>query len=195
MPRGGRGLAPAEGRLLVASPVIGEPTFFRTVVLLLEHDDDAGSLGVVLNRPTELSVLDTVPGWEETVSPPDVLFTGGPVAEGSALGIGLVAAGGAADAPPGGVTALFDRLAVVDLEADPALLVPALHDLRIYSGYAGWGPGQLAGELREGAWWVFDSDPADWFSTAPEDLWSAVLRRQGGRWKMWAAAPVDPEVN
>jgi putative transcriptional regulator len=72
---------------------------------------------------------------------------------------------------------------------------PALQQLRIYSGYAGWGPRQLRGELREGAWWVFDSEPQDWFSTEPGDLWSRVLRRQGGHWKMWAAAPDDPEVN
>lgn len=198
MPSGGSGLAPAEGRLLVASPVIGDANFFRTVVGLLEHDDRAGTLGVVLNRPTDLTVLDTVPGWEATVSPPGVLFTGGPVSGGSALGIGLVgdaAAGEATAGTAGALSALFDHLAVVDLDADPALVLPSLRDLRIYRGYAGWGPRQLAGELRTGAWWVFESAPTDWFSTAPQDLWSAVLARQGGAWRMWAHAPEDPEVN
>ncbi|MGE0731526.1 MAG: YqgE/AlgH family protein [Acidimicrobiia bacterium] len=187
------GLEPAEGRILVATPVIGDDNFSRTVVLLLEHEHEAGTLGVVLNRPTDLPVHDAIPSWAGSrLTPPDVLFTGGPVAEGSALGLALLDHEGTA---PTGLTAVFDRLAVVDLEADPASLQVAVERLRIYSGYAGWGPGQLQGELRAGAWWVFDSLPQDWFSAEPTDLWSTVLRRQGGRWRMWAAAPDDPSVN
>lgn len=185
-------LAPAEGRLLVATAVIDEPTFFRTVILLLEHDDAVGTLGVVLNRPTDLTIGETIPSWQSAVSAPGVLFTGGPVAEGSALGLGLVAA---EDSLPDGTTGLFGRLAIVDLESDATVMGSQLEELRIYSGYAGWGAGQLAGELRSKAWWVFDSLPADWFATDPSDLWSEVLRRQGGRYKMWASAPVDPAVN
>ncbi len=186
-------LEPAEGRLLVASPAIGDDNFSRTVVLLLEHEHEAGTLGVVLNRPTDLPVGSAIPTWSgDHLSPPGVLFTGGPVAEGSALGLALLDHEGAL---PAGLTTVFDRLAVVDLEADPAALQPAVERLRIYSGYAGWGPGQLRGELRTGAWWVFDSLPQDWFSGKPDELWSDVLRRQGGRWKMWAAAPLDPSVN
>ncbi|MCC6435135.1 MAG: YqgE/AlgH family protein [Acidimicrobiales bacterium] len=185
-------LEPAEGRILVASPVIGDDTFFRTVVLLLEHEHDAGTLGVVLNRPTELTVGEAIPAWGDNLTPPDMLFTGGPVAEGSALGLALVERAGP---PPAGLTTVFDRLAVVDLETDPTVLAASVERLRIYSGYAGWGPGQLRGELRAGAWWVFESRPEDWFSSEPDELWSAVLRRQGGRWKMWAAAPLDPRVN
>ncbi len=186
-------LDPAVGRVLVASPVIGDATFYRTVVLLLEHDDESGTLGVVLNRPTELPVAEAIPTWGRNLSPPGVLFTGGPVAEGSALGLALLEADDVAI--PAGLTSLFGPLAVVDLDGDPLELTTVAQALRIYSGYAGWGAGQLRGELRGGAWWVFDSLPEDWFSTSPQDLWSAVLRRQGGHWTMWAHAPDDPEVN
>jgi putative transcriptional regulator len=185
-------LDPAEGRLLVATTVIDEPTFFRTVVLLLEHDDAVGTLGVVLNRPTDLPVGDAVPGWQDEVCAPGVLFTGGPVAEGSALA--LATRRPDLDEVPG-LTGLFADLAMVDLAVEAARLRPSIRDLRIYSGYAGWGPGQLRGELRSGAWWVFESVPADWFNSTPDRLWPEVLRRQGGRWRLWANAPDDPESN
>jgi len=200
-PRSGPGhLDPAEGRLLVATPVIDEPTFFRTVVLLLEHDDAVGTLGVVLNRPTDLRVDEAIPGWQDEVCAPGVLFTGGPVAEGSALALATrrdVPGDGADDTSREvpGLTGLFADLAIVDLAVDAARLRPSVTNLRIYSGYAGWGPGQLRGELRSGAWWVFESLPADWFSAVPDRLWHEVLRRQGGRWRLWANAPDDPETN
>ena len=189
-------LAPIEGRVLVATPLIEEPIFFRAVILLHEHDDDAGTLGVVLNRPTDYLVGDVLPGWQDRTSAPAVVFSGGPVADSAALALGLTASPPemGADAPPG-LTFLFDRLAVVDLEGDAALAEPDLHQLRIYRGYAGWGAHQLRNEVRSGAWWVFNSGAEDWFSSDPSQLWSSILRRQGAGWKMWATAPIDPEVN
>lgn len=181
-------LVPAEGRLLVASPAIGDPNFARTVVGLLEHDDEVGTLGVVLNRPTELAVDAALPQWGSMVTGPPVLFVGGPVAEGSALGLARVDG----DASTGW-TEVFDRMALVDLEHPPD--DGEVSALRIYTGYAGWGIGQLRAELREGSWWVFDSRPEDWFSVEPEILWETVLRRQGGLFRMWADAPEDPVVN
>ena len=83
----GRTVAPAPGRLLVATPVIEEPIFFRTVIGLLEHDDEVGTLGVVLNRPGELLVAEAIPSWADAAGSPPVLFRGGPVAQGSALAL------------------------------------------------------------------------------------------------------------
>jgi putative transcriptional regulator len=184
-------LRPAEGRLLVASPVIDDPNFHRTVVGLLEHDDELGTLGVVLNRPTPVAIADVVDGWDELTTEPSVLFAGGPVGEGSALGLALIAEG----TTSAEWTAIFDRLAIVDLDKPVAEGRAALERLRLYRGYAGWGPGQLRAELQVGAWWVFDSEPADWFAADPDELRARVLRRQGGRWRMWANAPDDATVN
>jgi len=183
---------PAPGRLLVATPTIAEPTFFRTVILLLEHDDATGSLGVVLNRPSELTVADTVPEWAGSATAPGVIHAGGPVAPGSALALARLTP---VTPPAAGLTVVFGAVAVVDLDTDPATVASALAELRIYNGYAGWGPAQLRGELRGGAWWVFDSQPEDWFSNDPDGLWYRVLARQGGRWTMWAHAPEDLSVN
>ena len=95
----------------------------------------------------------------------------------------------------GRIVKIMEFGAIVDLGGPVEALRRSVRDLRIYSGYAGWGPGQLRRELRSGAWWVFDSQPSDWFSTEPERLWNTVLQRQGGRWRLWANAPDDPEVN
>jgi putative transcriptional regulator len=180
------------GSLLVSTPALHDPSFRRTVVLLLDHDED-GALGVVLNRPTEIPVADVLPVWADHVSEPDVVFHGGPVAQDSALGLARGSTG-ATDAEVGW-RALTGDLGLVDLDAPPEVLVPALAGLRIYVGYSGWGAGQLEDELAEDAWWVFPADPDDMFAGDPDRLWQRVLRRQGGDAALAATLPDDPSLN
>jgi len=75
-----------EGRLLVATPVIGDPNFERTVVLILEHGTE-GAFGLVLNRPTELDLLDPLPQWYSFAATPSVVFVGGPVEQERAIAL------------------------------------------------------------------------------------------------------------
>jgi putative transcriptional regulator len=177
------------GSLLVSTPALLDPTFRRTLVLLLDHDED-GALGVVLNRPTEVPVADVLPVWASHVSAPDVVFLGGPVAEDSALGVARAPA-----EPPVGWRQLNGSLGLVDLDAPPEVLAPGVAGLRIYVGYSGWGAGQLEGELAESAWWVFPAGPDDVFSPEPGRLWRNVLRRQGGEPALAATLPDDPSLN
>ena len=85
------------GRLLVATPMLGDPNFDRTVVLLIEHGPE-GALGVVLNRPGTLDVVDALPEWGDLAAEPAVLFSGGPVQGNALVGLGEVADG---SGPPG----------------------------------------------------------------------------------------------
>ena len=184
------------GCLLVATPVLADPNFRRTVVLVVEHEPDEGTLGVVLNRPTDVPVGRVLEPWSELVTGPSVVFRGGPVAPSSALAIALVPG----DAEPLGwhslaSTAAMSRLGLVDLDAPPDLLAPVINRLRVYAGYAGWAPGQLKAEIDEGAWYVISGEPADAFAAEPEGLWSAVLRRQGGEVAFTATFPDDPGLN
>lgn len=178
------------GRLLVASPVLGDSNFARAVVLLLDHDED-GALGVVVNRPTAVEVGDVLPPWSSYTTRPGVVFQGGPVALDSALGLAAVPG----EAEPLGWRRVYGGLGLVDLDAPPEVLVAEMGALRIFAGYAGWGPGQLEDELGEGAWYVVDADPADAFSDDPGDLWRSVLRRQGGDLALVATYPKDPTLN
>jgi putative transcriptional regulator len=185
------------GRLLVATPMLGDPNFKRTVVLIVEHESEQGTLGVVLNRPTKVPVGQVLEPWDDLATSPSVVFSGGPVAPNSALALALVPG---TDEPVGWhpldqAAPAMTRLGLVDLDAPPGLLAPAVASLRVYAGYAGWGAGQLMAEIEEGAWYVVQADPADAFSAEPDRLWPAVLRRQGGELAYVATYPDDPGLN
>lgn len=178
------------GSLLVATPLLVDPNFAHAVVLLLDLDD--GALGVVLNRPSPVPVGEVLPGWEDVLAGPDVLFQGGPVATDSALAVAALRPG---DDEPVGFRRLFGATGIVDLDAPTEILVPAITGMRVFAGYAGWGAGQLEAEIEEGSWYVLPAAPGDLFGADPEGLWARVLRRQPGELAWVSTRPVDPEMN
>ena len=190
------GSDPRAGRLLIATPLLGDPNFKRAVVLIVEHEVEEGTLGIVLNRPTTIGVGQVLEQWTELATDPSVVFKGGPVAPNSALALALVPG---KDEPVGwraldGAPALA-RLGLLDLDAPPRLLAPAIASLRVYAGYAGWSPGQLEAEIDEGAWYVVGAEPADVFAAEPERLWRDILHRQDGDLAFLATYPDDPGLN
>jgi putative transcriptional regulator len=185
-----------SGRLLAATPLLGDPNFRRTVVLIVEDDKDEGTLGVVLNRPTEVPLDQVLESWTSLVSGPPVVFRGGPISPNSALALAMPQ--GTAEplgwrSLPG--EALKSRLGLVDLGAPPELLADGISSMRVFAGYAGWGAGQLRDEIEEGAWYVLPGNPDDAFAAEPERLWEQVLRRQGGELALVATYPDDPIWN
>jgi len=183
------GMEELSGRLLVATPAIESGPFLRSVVFLLDHDAD-GALGVIVNRPLESDVEDLLPAWASLVNAPVCLFDGGPVGMDSALALGLVA-----DAsPPAGWRRMAGRVGLVDLDG-PVPAGGSLAGLRVFAGYAGWGPEQLEAELAEGAWLVVDARDSDLISPSPETLWREVLRRQDDDLRFWTTFPEDPSLN
>ncbi|MCU1460084.1 MAG: hypothetical protein JWO37_159 [Acidimicrobiales bacterium] len=180
---------PGRGRLLVATPMLGDPNFERTVVLLLEANDD-GAVGIILNRPSDTGLVDALPEWAARAADPPVVFVGGPVERTAA--IGLARADAAAD---GVVTPVLADVGILDLDWEPDGRGPRLDGVRIFAGYAGWGPGQLEEEIEQGAWFVVHADPADALSPDPDALWRVVLRRQPGDLALFAAFPDDPSMN
>lgn len=182
---------PRAGALLVAHPSLVDANFRESVVLLLNHSDE-GSLGLVLNRPLVSDVGDVLPAWHEHVSEPSHLFQGGPVGLDSAIGLARLPGD---DSEPPGLKRLTGSLAVVDLDAPPEIVAPASAGLRVYAGHSGWGPGQLEGELDEGAWFVVDGEPSDGFRADTDSLWRDVLLRQRTTVALVATFRADPEVN
>lgn len=177
------------GRLLVATPALSDPNFDKSVVLLLDHDRE-GALGVVLNRPTPVGVSEVLEPWASLAGEPGVVFQGGPVALDAALALAVVPGAG-----PLGWRRVHGSIGLVDLEAPPEVLAAEVGSLRIFAGYAGWGPEQLERELDEGAWYVVESEPGDVSAPEPERLWRAVLRRQRGSLALLATYPDDPSLN
>jgi putative transcriptional regulator len=179
------------GRLLVATPALEDPNFDRTVVLLLQHDAEDGAMGLVLNRPSGISLEEQLESWGPLAAPPDEVFVGGPVQPEMAIALGWLLPD--VDVPDG-VEPVLDRLGVVDLRRAPEEL-PELLAVRVYSGYAGWGPGQLEEEIAQGAWFTLDADPWDAATAEPDGLWREVFRRQRDDLRLMATFPEDPSLN
>jgi len=205
------------GRVLVATPGLRDPNFARSVVLVLEHDR-GGTLGIVLNRPLDVTIVEVLPDWTGEVSEPERLFDGGPVASEAALAVGLLTTAAEQSPPPDhtdddtstdtdtatdtdegdgpvGWRTVYGRVGLVDLDAPAPLLNGALSGLRIFAGYAGWSPGQLEVEIEEGSWVVVDGADGDLTTRTPDALWSQVLRRQRGNLRLLSTCPRDPSQN
>lgn len=171
------GYRPQRGMFLLATPRLGDPRFAQTVVLLLEYDG-TGALGLVVNRPTQLSLDDAL------VTPPPksaghFVYSGGPVEHRRLIALlrspeevgdaehvfGDVYASGSMD---------ILRL-MLERDDDGA-------DVHAFLGYAGWSPGQLDAEIARGDWIVTPADAASIFDTPPGDVWRKLMRRNAGRW-------------
>ena len=163
---------PAIGKLLIATPQVGG-FFAESVVVLVDHGEN-GSLGLIVNRPLALSVAELLPEFPGSASHKEPAYFGGPVAPGQLL---LLIRG--AQPPPGAAPVLEGVSVSGSRDTLRALLEhpPAGGELRAYVGYAGWAPGQLAGEIAHGDWLVAPGDAASVFEHEPAELWKELLRK------------------
>lgn len=189
------------GHLLVSTPTVDDPNFWRRVILVLDHGVH-GALGVVIDRPGGVAVDQLLPQWHPFATAPAELFTGGPVSRNSLIGLVRLASrqAGEPGSPgcPAGWRQLVDDerpVGTVDLGADPADAAGSIVGARLFSGYAGWESGQLEEEIAEGSWYVIPAEARDPISADPEGLWRRVLKRQGGALALVSAFPADPTHN
>jgi putative transcriptional regulator len=185
-------ISTTKGRLLLATPPLEDPNFDRTVIFVLEHHDE-GAIGVVLNRPSIESLDEPLDRWIDLQSTPSSVFNGGPV-EPNAL-IALAETRPTTDVDGEHLSPIVGSIASADLTADPALVAGEVAGVRVFRGYAGWGPGQLESEIEAGSWMVLDSQTSDVFTDEPDGLWRNVLRRQPGRLAWLADVPDDLSSN
>jgi putative transcriptional regulator len=177
-----------SGTFLIASPLLQDPNFNRTVVLLCEHDDDEGSMGLVVNRPLEVALDEAIEGIEPR--PEQRLFFGGPVQREIVLVLHR-------DSTIDGARAIVDGM---ELGGDPEQILSALHHesnrkIRVFSGYAGWGAGQLRAELDSGSWVACPASARFVFDVEPDAIWAELLRSLGPRYAYLLTLPNDPRVN
>jgi putative transcriptional regulator len=177
-----------RGKLLVAGPALLDPNFWRTVVLVVEHSDE-GALGLVLNRPSETSVGEAVPQLETLLDPEQRLFIGGPVQPSAVIVLAEFE-----DATDAALIA-FDDVGVLGTGPSPDEPTAGVRSGRAFLGHAGWGPGQLDGELERGDWILEPAKLEDAFSVDARGLWPEVLTRKGGSYALVARMPADPSMN
>jgi putative transcriptional regulator len=168
----------AAARLLVAMPQVGGPFFGRSVVLLLEYDE-TGAVGLVVNRPLDIPLVEALPEVEELRGRDHRLDLGGPVERARIM---LLVR--AEEAPPGATRVFGDVYTSGTLETlrHAAAAGLANERLHVHAGYAGWAPGQLDAEVASGGWLVVPADASAIFETPPDALWQDLMRGSGGRW-------------
>ena len=177
-----------RGKLLLATPELVDPNFFRAVILVLEHSNE-GAIGVVLNRQSDLYSVDVLPKWSESKDSSLFLHWGGPVQEESLLALGLYDESAKDELSEG-----MGCIKVLNLNPETLDMTSVLN-ARLYSGYAGWSAGQLNAEISTGGWIVADLTDTDPFDDNPGDLWTIVLARQEGFLSKLAEYPDDPRMN
>lgn len=177
-----------RGQLLVAGPTLLDPNFHRTVVLIVEHED-AGAMGLVLNRRSPIPAEQAIPELSDALVPEDRLWMGGPVQTTSVVVL--------ADFEGSEVDSMEvqGELGLVLPDADLESVGGAVRRARAFLGYAGWGPGQLESELERDDWILAEFAPTDAFTDDPDGLWGEVLGRKGGQYALLATMPPDPSVN
>ncbi len=162
---------PEVGRILVANDQLGDPNFSRTVVLIVQYDEDEGTVGLILNRRSDIPLAKAFPAVKGARRDP--VYLGGPV--GRTVVQALVRLGAKtpnATRLVGDVHLTVDKDLVersVSSGADPSRF-------RVYAGYAGWAPGQLEAEIELGAWTVIRAGPAAIFDGDPDSLWIRLSR-------------------
>lgn len=161
----------ARGMLLVASPDLGDPNFRESVILICDHGP-SGTLGLIINRPTNLLLSEALPAVPVLKGTAHLLFAGGPVQPEAILMLFR-----AAQAPADtrtvveGIHIGGSVKAVEDILGQP----DAQHRFRAFAGYAGWGPGQLEWETAQGSWRLAPADPGSVFEKNPGDIWSSLV--------------------
>jgi putative transcriptional regulator len=177
-----------RGQLLIAGPTLGDPNFWRTVVLIVEHNAE-GALGLVLNRPSETTVGEAVPQLAELVDPNDDVLVGGPVQQSGVIVLAEF------EDPSDAALIAFEDIGIVGTTSEVIETHAGVRAARAFAGHAGWGPGQLEDELERGDWIVEPALRSDAFTSEPLELWPAVLTRKGGSYALIARMPADPSQN
>jgi len=173
---------------LIAGATLPDPNFARSVVLVCEHSED-GALGLVLNRPGGLRVSEAAPDLEVLAGQEAMIDAGGPVQTNALLVLGEFD-----DVSLAGM-AITGNVGLMGEQSDIGDLLHVTGRVRVFAGYAGWGPGQLDAELERDDWFVAPAGIDDIFDTDADELWRRVLERKGGHFALVARMPVDPSVN
>ncbi len=177
-----RGRPPREGLgkgvFLVASETLSDPNFSQTVVLLLEYDE-TGAVGLIVNRPTEISLASVLPGEEELKDRHELVFIGGPVDK-SQLFLLLRSASlpRQSEEIVDGVYVSTSLGTLREILAEESTVAA----FQAYAGYSGWGPGQLDAELIRGDWLIAPADSETVFDKAADSIWPELIRNNRGLW-------------
>lgn len=167
-----------KGVLLVAGKNLYDPNFEKTIILVTEYTED-GTIGLIINRPTEMTVAEALPKLSDYMPYLDFLYLGGPIATTS---ISLLLK--SVTPIPGTDQVIANIYHINTLDLFNVLLMKNIDKryIRIYAGFAGWAPGQLESELIRGDWYIWHADIDLIFSSEPDVLWDELIRKVTAKW-------------
>ncbi len=164
---------------LIATPELQDPNFAKSVVLLIDYGDN-GAMGLVINRPTDVTLSEVFPDIDGFQNRTETLFFGGPVQLDSVY-ILVRSESQASNSIP--------VLKDLYLTGDPSALVQSFNDrrqqARAYAGYAGWAAQQLEAEIARGDWAIVPADAQTVFDAVPEEIWQKLINRGKVRSVEW----------
>lgn len=183
-------ITPDKGTLIIAEPFLKDPAFMRTVVLLCRHVDAEGTFGFTINKNSEKTLNELIPGMEPFTLP---VFDGGPVQ----------------------VDTLHYMHEYPEFFPDAEKLVEGVYwggdfellknlmwagkieenKIKFFLGYSGWSAGQLATEMLHKSWLTVQANQDLIMHTEPKEIWKKSLFTLGGEYKMLANFPTDPQLN
>ncbi|QDT31216.1 YqgE/AlgH family protein [Thalassoglobus polymorphus] len=169
-------LNPLRGKFLVAGDQLRDPTFFKSVVLIVEHGPD-GSMGLVINHPSPFTVSHALQGNFDLPENQELVYVGGPVEPEALFVVHNSSALDPSEMPivenvyMGSSAEVFEDILQVAIE-DPQELI-----YRVFAGCSGWGPGQLEGELARGDWTVVPADEETVFQPDPYSIWDTLTAK------------------
>lgn len=179
----------SKGKILISEPFLNDLNFKRTIILLVEHDEE-GTLGFILNKPTGYNLNQTLEEFPNMNSP---LLYGGPVHVNAIQFIyrGENLIEGSREILPG----LFwgGSFETLKILSDSQAL--NTKDFRFFMGYSGWSKGQLEDEINSNAWIVTETSISNIFSDEPDKLWTEILKSMGKKFAVFASFPENPSVN
>ncbi len=182
-------IAPAKGRVLIAEPLLQGKYFARTVILLVEYNQE-GSMGLVLNKPLSLNVNERVDLFPSCESP---LFLGGPVHTDHLFFIHTVGNLIPQSHPIGSNLFWGGDLKTVQNLLDNKIITAS--QIRFFTGYAGWGKLQLTDEIEDKSWVVSLLNTETIMQQNTQDLWEIAIKELGKKYRHWLNFPQNPQFN
>ncbi len=158
------------GLFLYAAPAMRDPNFAESVVLLVEHGA-GGSMGLIVNRPTRVPLRELLPGFDDKTSSLR-FYAGGPVQPEAILA--LVRTSWPSESARRVLSDVYLTGALDDVRSALGAKDPGA-TLKVFTGYTGWGKGQLEAEVRAGAWVMDRADARSVFSPDPMELWQRIF--------------------
>lgn len=184
---------PARGSLIIAKPTVEDFCFKRSVTVLVDHDDENGSMGLIVNRPTGVFLNDVLPELDYHEEIP--LYLGGPV--GTEMLFFLHSLG--TDAIPDSVQVAPDVFYGGDFEALKMYISsgnPVAGKVKFMVGYSGWSKEQLNDELNRHDWAVLKENVAQLvFDTGADNIWENAVALFGEHYRLWRNWPTDVSMN